>query len=125
MALRVLVPLLGILAALAWGATVWVNGTTRSWFERDVALRARLVTNGAREALSTHLRSGDRKKLKAALDELARDDRIMGAAVCSPSMRTVVAVGATSSILSVTSRIRGALLAISPKSMGSRCSLSR
>ena len=94
MALRVLVPLLGILAALAWGATVWVNGTTRSWFERDVALRARLVTNGAREALSTHLRSGDRKKLKAALDELARDDRIMGAAVCSPSMRTEARTGA-------------------------------
>jgi hypothetical protein len=52
MTLRVLVPLLTILAALAWGATSLVNGTTRSWFERDVSLRARLVASGAREALA-------------------------------------------------------------------------
>ena len=94
MALRVLVPLLAILAALAWGATQLVNGMTRSWFERDVALRARLVTNGAREALATHLRSGERKKLAAVLEEIARDDRIMAAAVCGPSMKTQARTGA-------------------------------
>ena len=94
MALRVLVPLLAILGALAWGATLLVNGTTRSWFERDVAQRARLVTSGAREALSAHLRSGDARKLAAVLDEIARDDRIMGAAACSPSMRTQASTGA-------------------------------
>ena len=80
MALRVLLPLLTVLAALAWGATVIVNTTTRSWFERDVSLRARLVANGAREALAGHVRAGDRKKLAAVLDEIARDDRILGAA---------------------------------------------
>jgi trehalose 6-phosphate synthase len=94
MTLRVLVPLLGILAALAWGATVLVNGTTRAWFERDVSLRARLAANGAREALVAHGRAGDRKKLAAVLDELARDDRILGAAACSPSMRTLARTGA-------------------------------
>jgi trehalose 6-phosphate synthase len=88
MAFRVLVPLLGILAALAWGATVVVNGTTRSWFERDVSLRARLVASGAREAVAAHVRSSDRRRLGAVLDEIARDDRIMAAAVCSPAMRT-------------------------------------
>jgi trehalose 6-phosphate synthase len=93
MTLRVLVPLLGILAALAWGATLLVNGTTRSWFERDVSLRARLVASGAREALAAHARAGDRKKLAAVLDEIARDDRILGASVCTPSMRTQARTG--------------------------------
>ena len=37
--MRVLVPLLAGLAVLAWGATVLVNDTTRSWFQRDVSLR--------------------------------------------------------------------------------------
>jgi trehalose 6-phosphate synthase len=94
MALRVLVPLLGILGALAWGATVLVNGTTRSWFERDVVMRARLVANGAREALAAHVRSGDLRKLGAVLDEIARDDRIMAAAICSPAMTTHARTGA-------------------------------
>lgn len=58
MTLGVLVPLLGILAALAWGATHLVNGTTRSWFERDVSMRARRVASGARDALATQARTG-------------------------------------------------------------------
>jgi trehalose 6-phosphate synthase len=91
--LRVLVPLLGILAALAWGATLLVNGTTRSWFERDVSLRARLVASGAREALAAHARAGERKKLAAVLEEIARDDRILAAAVCTPSMTTQARTG--------------------------------
>ncbi|HVI95618.1 MAG TPA: trehalose-6-phosphate synthase, partial [Anaeromyxobacter sp.] len=94
MALRVLVPLLSILAALTCGATQLVNKMTRSWFERDVALRARLVTSGAREAVATHVRSGDRRKLAAVLDEIARDDRILAASVCTPSMRTLARTGA-------------------------------
>ena len=93
MALRVLVPLLGILAALAWGATLFVNGTTRSWFERDVALRARLVANGAREALAAHVRAGDRRKLGVVLGEIARDDRIAAAAICSPPLETLASNG--------------------------------
>jgi trehalose 6-phosphate synthase len=37
----------------------------------------------------THSRSGDRRKLGAVLDEIARDDRITAAAVCTPSMKTL------------------------------------
>jgi trehalose 6-phosphate synthase len=94
MALRVLVPLLSILAALAFGATQLINKTTRSWFERDVAIQARLVTKGAREAVAANVRSGDRRKLAAVLDEIARDDRILAASVCTPSMRTQARTGA-------------------------------
>jgi len=94
MAVRVLLPLLAILGALAWGATVLVNGTTRSWFERDVALRARLVAQGAREALASHVDSGDRRKLVAVLEDIARDERILAAAACTPAMGTLARTGA-------------------------------
>jgi trehalose 6-phosphate synthase len=93
LALRVLAPLLAVLAALAWGATLLVNGTTRAWFERDVALRARLVAAGAREALAAHAAAGDRRRLGAVLDEIARDDRVLAAAVCSPAMKTLARTG--------------------------------
>jgi trehalose 6-phosphate synthase len=94
MAMRVLLPLLALLGGLAWGATLLVNDTTRSWFERDVALRARLAAGGAREALVAHAGTNDRRKLAATLQEIARDDRIMAAAICTPTMRTQARTGA-------------------------------
>ncbi|HET9594435.1 MAG TPA: trehalose-6-phosphate synthase [Anaeromyxobacteraceae bacterium] len=94
MTLRVLLPLLGLLAALAWAATVIVNDTTRAWFERDVSMRARLAAGGAREALVAHVLANDRRKLRGVLEEIARDDRITAAAVCGSSMRTLARTAA-------------------------------
>ena len=90
---RVIAPLLLAFAVLAWGAGLLVNRTARSWFERDVALRARLAAAGAQEALAQYLRAGDRRRLSAILDELARDERIMAAEVCAPSLVPVVRTG--------------------------------
>jgi trehalose 6-phosphate synthase len=81
---RVLLPLLVALVLLAWGATALLNATARSWFERDVALRARLAVSGARDALVTHFQKEDRRRLAAVLEEIARDDRIMAAEACNP-----------------------------------------
>jgi trehalose 6-phosphate synthase len=91
--IRVLLPLVGVLAALAWAAAAIVNGTTRTWFERDVTLRARLALNGAGDALATHAAGGDHKRLGAVLGELARDERVIAAAVCSKSFRTLARTG--------------------------------
>jgi trehalose 6-phosphate synthase len=91
---RVLVPLVLFLGLLAWGASELMNRTTRAWFVRDVNLRARLAVSGVRDAMATHLESGDRRRLSAVLAELARDERIMGAAVCAPSQRVPVRTGA-------------------------------
>ncbi|HEY6005503.1 MAG TPA: trehalose-6-phosphate synthase [Anaeromyxobacter sp.] len=87
------VPLLAVLTALAWGAGTVVQHTTRQWFQRDVSMRARLAVDGAREALVAHMRSGDRRKLEAALGAIGRDDRILAAAVCSEGMRTLAWTG--------------------------------
>jgi trehalose 6-phosphate synthase len=74
------------LALVAWGASVLVQRTTRKWFERDTRLRAQLVVNGAREALSAYWRREERKKLERMLEEITRDERIMAAAACNGDM---------------------------------------
>ena len=79
---RVLVPLLAVLALLAYGATSLLNHAARSWFERDVATRARLAVSGARDALVTRLAAEDHRRLGTALDALVRDEHIVGAAAC-------------------------------------------
>jgi len=87
------VPLVGVLAALAWGATELVNRTARAWFEKDVSMRAALAVSGASDALVSHLAAGNRRRIGAVLSELARDDRIMAAAVCAPDLRTLARTG--------------------------------
>ncbi len=83
------VPLLASLALLAWVATVVVNETAQAWFLRDVELRGRLAATGAKDALATHLRTGERKRLSVVIEDMARDERIMSAEVCSPAFATV------------------------------------
>ena len=87
--LRAWIPLVVGLGLIAWGATLAVNEATRAWFMREVALRARLAAAGAQQAIVAHLASGDRRRLAALLDDLARDERINAAEVCSPSFATV------------------------------------
>lgn len=81
--IKFLVGLVLSLALVAWGASVLVQRTTRNWFERDTRLRAKLVVNGASEALSAHWRKADRRELERMLEEITQDERIMAAAACN------------------------------------------
>jgi trehalose 6-phosphate synthase len=79
---HVVLPLLLGASLLAWGATSVVDLVSKSWFVRDVALRANLAATSAQGSLAGNLRSGDRRRLSTVLEELARDERIMSAEVC-------------------------------------------
>jgi trehalose 6-phosphate synthase len=78
----VLAPLLALLAALAWGAALVMEHTGRRWFDRDTRLRAELAVSGARESLEAPLRQGERGRVRRVLAEIARDERVLGAAAC-------------------------------------------
>src|ERR1035437_1866901 len=86
MAQLILALLLG-LALLTWAASSVVQPTARGWFERDVSSRARLVLVGARQSLADAW-YGDSKDLQKQLVALvARDERVMGAAVCDVNFK--------------------------------------
>ncbi len=86
---RVLLPWLAVLALLAWGASTLLNATARSWYDRDVTLRARLAIASARDVLVPRLLAHDQRRLTAVLEEIARDDRIMAVAACDAAGATV------------------------------------
>ena len=48
---KLLLPLLAVLAVVSWAAAHLVNQTGRRWFEKDVELRATLAISGARYGL--------------------------------------------------------------------------
>jgi hypothetical protein len=83
---RVILPLVVGLALLAGGAAAVVNRATQAWFARDVALRAQLAVVGTQGILASYLESGNRKKMEALLDDLARDESLMGEEVCTVSV---------------------------------------
>lgn len=70
------------LALLTWAASGVVQTTAREWFERDVSSRAQLVLVGARQSLANAW-YGDPKDLQKQLNDLARDERVMGVSACS------------------------------------------
>jgi hypothetical protein len=81
--LRFVIGLVLGLALLSWITSLIVQPTTRSWFQKDVTLRAQLVINGARQALSLHWNQEVRKDLHAMLAEITREERILSAAACT------------------------------------------
>ena len=92
-AFRFLIPLLLLLALIAWGASAVAARSARTWAERDLKARARLVLSGSRETLARNLASGDRKGSRMLLEALVRDERLIAATVCDRNLRTLAAVG--------------------------------
>lgn len=82
--LRFLLPLLGLLALVAWGASEVFNRQSLAWAERDLSMRAQLAARGAHESLEARLAARDRRSARALLDELVRDERLLAAALCLP-----------------------------------------
>ena len=83
MAQFILALILG-LALLVWAASGVVQTTAREWFERDVNSRAQLVLTGATQSLANAWY--DPKDLQKQLVDLARDERVMGAAACDADL---------------------------------------
>jgi trehalose 6-phosphate synthase len=86
-ALKFVVVLVIGLGLLTLGASWLLNSTTRTWFERDLDLRAKLAVNGARQGLLLHWDADGGKALEGLLTELTRDERILAAAACAPDLK--------------------------------------
>jgi trehalose 6-phosphate synthase len=71
------------LGVLAGAAYVVLTKTTRTWFERDVGLRAQLAVRSAQRGLRSEWSGYDRAPLRAILDDITHDERVMGAAACT------------------------------------------
>ncbi|MBI4237584.1 MAG: trehalose-6-phosphate synthase [Deltaproteobacteria bacterium] len=70
---------LGLLTAVGY---VLLTRKTRTWFERDLALRSQLAVVAARQSLAEHW-TMNRERLSATLADFTRDERVMSAAACS------------------------------------------
>ena len=79
---------LSILIVIAWFT---VMQTTRSWFERDVALRAELAMSSARQTLIDKLQRNDVAGLNNLLKDITRDERMVAASLCIDTQNQIAA----------------------------------
>ena len=79
--LILLVAGLALLTGFGYGA---LTRTTRRWFESDLTSRSALAIASARRSLVRNW-TDDRVRLTGTLNDITRDERIMGAAACSQS----------------------------------------
>lgn len=77
--LAVLLSGLGLLTLVGYFG---LASTTQRWFEKDLQLRSQLAVSAAQRGLVAAWH-GEATKLGSALEDITRDERIMGAAACS------------------------------------------
>lgn len=79
---RFVLPVVAVIVVLTFVASAATDRLTRSWFEKDLRMRARLAVHGTEENLSAHLRARDAGAARRVLDRFARDERLLASAVC-------------------------------------------
>jgi trehalose 6-phosphate synthase len=92
-AARFLLALLGGLAILTLIGYFALTRTIRDWFEADLAMRSQLAVNAARGMLVRNWQA-EPDRLAETLADIAHDERVLGAAACSPSGATLASTDA-------------------------------
>ena len=91
LSLRFIVPLLLVLAAIAYGVLPLVDKLMLRWFERDIDTRATLVTNSVQEPLVELIRAGSRNKTIAYFNRITQDERLFAIGYCDASHSPLLA----------------------------------
>jgi len=89
--LRLVLSLCAILALAAWGSAELSRRSERTWAERDLDTRARLVLAAVHPSVVAGLGRDDRHGIQVLLDDLVHGDRLAAAAVCGEGGRLVAA----------------------------------
>jgi trehalose 6-phosphate synthase len=83
LSLRFVLPLMLVLAAIAWGVAPLVDQLTLRWFIRDMDIRADLIANAMREPLLDQLANGSKSKISSYFARIAQDERVYAIGYCA------------------------------------------
>jgi trehalose 6-phosphate synthase len=94
LSLRFVVPLLIVLAAMAYAVVPLVDRLTLRWFMRDLDMRANLVARAVEDPLPDLLRSGNQARLRQFFAKITLDERIFALGYCASDSATPLATPA-------------------------------
>lgn len=91
LSLRFIIPLLLVLAAVAWAILPLVDGLTFRWFVRDLDIRANLIANTVHEPLAELIRTGNRARMLQFFTRITQDERVYAVGFCSSALDSQLA----------------------------------
>ncbi len=90
LSLRFVLPLLLVIALVAYAVQPLVDQLTLRWFVRDLDIRAMLIANTLQEPLVDLARTNARTKIAALFNRIAEDERLYGIGFCDTQRRQFV-----------------------------------
>ena len=83
LSLRFVLPLMLVLAGIAYAVAPLVDKLTLSWFVHDVDIRSALVANTVQEPLQELLTAGKKAKILDFFNRITRDERLFAVGYCA------------------------------------------
>jgi len=83
LSLRFVLPLMLVLAGIAYAVAPLVDRLTLSWFVRDLDIRSSLVANTIQEPLQELLAAGKKAKILEFFNRITRDERLFAVGYCA------------------------------------------
>jgi trehalose 6-phosphate synthase len=89
LSLRFLLPLVLVLAVLAYGVIPLVDTLTLKWFVRDTEIRVQLIAGTMEGPLSELIASKSKAKLLAYFQRIIQDERLFAIGFCDPNNQLI------------------------------------
>jgi trehalose 6-phosphate synthase len=83
LSLRFVLPLMLVLAAIAYGVAPLVDKLTQRWFVRDMDIRATLIANAIHDPVLELLAAGSRTKMANYFARITQDERLYAIGYCA------------------------------------------
>ena len=91
LSLRFVLPLLLVLAGIAYAVAPLVDQLTLGWFVRDIEVRATLIANTLQEPLQEQLTLGKKAKVAEFFNRISQDERLYAIGYCATPAGDVLA----------------------------------
>ena len=91
LSLRFILPLILVLAGIAYGIAPLVDQLTLRWFIRDLNSRSTLIANTIQEPLLEQLAAGKRGKIEEFFNRITQDERLFALGYCASPKDEILA----------------------------------
>lgn len=83
LSLRFIIPLLLVLAAMAWAVVPLVDSLTVRWFTRDIDIRANLVATTVEDGVQELLAVDNKARIRQLFAKITQDERLFAMGYCA------------------------------------------
>jgi trehalose 6-phosphate synthase len=109
LSLRFIVPLLFVLAGIAYAVVPLVDNLTVRWFTRDLDIRAKLVANMVEDAVQESVLTNNSTRVQRLFSKITQDERLFAMGYCASRSATPIATSSLPGSLACDSLARYAV----------------